>query len=285
MSNDLALAQQQVTAGWMIFLGFATLMALLITHAIGVFSRRTLPEFDRLGPAEHPGTLALIFFAALVAWIYTPVFYIRYRGIPATTQGTYALSPRDQVAIGAIGSLMGLAVLIIGNQTFREQGLRRLGLAWRRLRSAIPQGVLGIALVLPLLAWVTIFTMIAWRLMDLTHPEKHELLEILDKTHDPKLATLLVITAVLIAPVYEELLFRGHLQTLLRYFLRRPWPAILLSSAAFALVHPWWTQPPIFFLALCLGYAYERTNNLWVPILIHALFNATSVVISVFVHT
>lgn len=285
MSNDLALAQQQVTAGWLIFLVLGTLVALLIAQAIGVFSRRSLPAFDRLTSAEGAGTLALVFFAALVVWIFTPAFYVSYHGVPATTQGTYNLSPRDQVVISAIAALAGLAALLIGNQAFRHEGLRRLGLTWGRLRAAIPQGLLGIVLVLPLLAWVTIFTMVAWRVMHLPHPEKHELLEVLGKTHDPKLASLLVITAVLIAPIYEELLFRGHLQTLLRYFLRRPWPAILLASAAFAVVHPWWTQPPIFFLAVCLGYSYERSNNLWVPILIHALFNATSVVVSLLVRS
>jgi membrane protease YdiL (CAAX protease family) len=31
--------------------------------------------------------------------------------------------------------------------------------------------------------------------------------------------------------------------------------------------------PPIFVLALCLGFAYERTGSLWVTMSIHALFN------------
>ena len=54
------------------------------------------------------------------------------------------------------------------------------------------------------------------------------------------------------------------------------WMAILLTSLLFATVHPLWTQPLIFVLALCLGYAYERTNNLWVTITMHALFNGVS---------
>jgi hypothetical protein len=57
------------------------------------------------------------------------------------------------------------------------------------------------------------------------------------------------------------------------------WVAILATSALFALVHPTWTWPAIFLLAVCLGYAYERTGNLWVPVVIHAAFNATSTVL------
>ncbi|HEX2972453.1 MAG TPA: type II CAAX endopeptidase family protein [Tepidisphaeraceae bacterium] len=274
------MAQQQVAAGGILFLLLATMVALVAAHAIGVFSRQALPPLGRLSAGERPGTLALIFFAALVTWICTPAFYISFQRIPATTQGPFILSARDTVILNAIGSLLALAVLILGNQFYRSQGLSRLGFSLRRLISAIPKGILGIVIVLPLLAWVTIFTMLVWRLVNLTHPEKHELLVILDKTHDPRLAILLVITAVIIAPIYEELFFRGHLQTIIRYYVGRPWPAILLTAGAFSIVHPPWTWPPIFFLALCLGYAYERTNNLWVAIIIHALFNATSVAMS-----
>jgi membrane protease YdiL (CAAX protease family) len=54
------------------------------------------------------------------------------------------------------------------------------------------------------------------------------------------------------------------------------WIAVIITSAVFALVHPLWTAPLIFLLALCLGYAYERTGSLWVPITMHAMFNISS---------
>jgi len=58
------------------------------------------------------------------------------------------------------------------------------------------------------------------------------------------------------------------------------WVAILITSLAFAAVHgQLWLMPPIFFLSLCLGYAYERTGNLWVPMIVHACFNASSTVL------
>ena len=51
------------------------------------------------------------------------------------------------------------------------------------------------------------------------------------------------------------------------------WAAIAMTSLVFALVHPLWMAPIIFFLSLCLGYGYERTGSLWTSITIHALFN------------
>ena len=64
------------------------------------------------------------------------------------------------------------------------------------------------------------------------------------------------------------------LQTILRRWLRGPWPAVILTSVIFAAVHnPWPIKLPIFVLSLGLGYAYERTGNLWLPICMHAMFN------------
>jgi hypothetical protein len=54
------------------------------------------------------------------------------------------------------------------------------------------------------------------------------------------------------------------------------WIAVIITSVVFALVHPLWTAPLIFLLAVCLGYAYERTGSLWVPIVMHAMFNISS---------
>ena len=60
------------------------------------------------------------------------------------------------------------------------------------------------------------------------------------------------------------------------------WGSVVLTSLCFAAVHvqpgpgPLWMMPPIFFVAVCLGYAYERTGNLWTTITMHALFNATN---------
>jgi membrane protease YdiL (CAAX protease family) len=57
------------------------------------------------------------------------------------------------------------------------------------------------------------------------------------------------------------------------------WASIVLTSLIFSSVHPAWTIPPIFVLSLCLGYAYERTGNLWAVMTMHAMFNTTSTVI------
>jgi hypothetical protein len=60
---------------------------------------------------------------------------------------------------------------------------------------------------------------------------------------------------------------------------RLTWLAVLITSVLFAIVHPLWTAPLIFLLAVCLSYAYERTGSLWVPIIMHAMFNTSSTLV------
>jgi len=91
--------------------------------------------------------------------------------------------------------------------------------------------------------------------------------------------TLIAVSAIILAPLLEEVLFRGLLQSMLRRYVK-PWPAILLTSILFVAVHhePQ-NMPALFILSLVLGYNYERTGRLFSPILIHAFFNGTMIVL------
>ncbi len=94
----------------------------------------------------------------------------------------------------------------------------------------------------------------------------------------------LLLFAVVLAPAYEELLFR---RVLFGRFLAagRPWLGMVLSSVAFALVHevPGLSgNPPLAVLQLWLVYGgmgavfawvYWRTGTLWAPVAAHALNN------------
>lgn len=83
-------------------------------------------------------------------------------------------------------------------------------------------------------------------------------------------------SAVVAAPLAEELVFRGLLQRVLQQALGLPVVAIVLTSLAFASIHqPWTLQPPVFVLSLVLGWAYFRSGSIVVPMVAHAVFNAT----------
>ena len=82
---------------------------------------------------------------------------------------------------------------------------------------------------------------------------------------------------VVIAPVTEELLFRG---VILRGLLAtmKPGRAILLSSALFMAIHlnPW-QFPVAFFGGLIFGWIYLRTRSLALCLSSHALVNASAI--------
>jgi len=93
-----------------------------------------------------------------------------------------------------------------------------------------------------------------------------------------KLAALA--TAIIGAPVMEELFFRGLLQRLFHRLTRQPVIPIVLASAAFMAIHsPWAVWPPIFVLSLVLGWVYYRTGSVLTPIIMHALFNGMQFVV------
>ncbi|MGM9482525.1 lysostaphin resistance A-like protein [Roseateles sp. NT4] len=83
------------------------------------------------------------------------------------------------------------------------------------------------------------------------------------------------LTACLIAPLVEEMLFRG---IILRSFLRQyeRWPAILGSALLFGLSHMNIYQcVAASVVGLVIGWLYERTRSLWPGILLHAAYNTT----------
>jgi membrane protease YdiL (CAAX protease family) len=84
----------------------------------------------------------------------------------------------------------------------------------------------------------------------------------------------LLVAGVLVAPVVEDVFFRGFVFAGLRQ--RYGWRiAALLSAALFALVH---LQPlavvPIFILGYIFAYLYQRSHSIWPAIVMHVSTNA-----------
>ena len=110
--------------------------------------------------------------------------------------------------------------------------------------------------------------------------EIQPLVLIITETSSPWLLALFGILAVVIAPVTEELLFRGALYRFLKGRLT-PRSALVVSALVFSAFHiPTLTYAvPLFLLGLALGHSYETTGNLHVPILFHAIFNLNTFII------
>lgn len=94
----------------------------------------------------------------------------------------------------------------------------------------------------------------------------------------PLLAAMLFIACVL-APLNEELLFRGAIFRFCRQRFGRA-PALLISGVLFGALHGNWASfVPLAMLGAVLALAYERTGDIRVPIVAHGLFNLNTLVI------
>ena len=84
---------------------------------------------------------------------------------------------------------------------------------------------------------------------------------------------LAFITLVVIAPVAEEVLFRGYLLGKLRKHIP-VWVAILVTSILFGLIHGAWNLAiDTFALSIILCVLRLTTGSLWAPILLHMMKN------------
>jgi membrane protease YdiL (CAAX protease family) len=99
----------------------------------------------------------------------------------------------------------------------------------------------------------------------------------------PALTIVALVSIVIVAPIVEEFLFRGALQTYLKKRLQ-PKSAILISSACFGLFHFSPEQGfgnislliSLFVFGCFLGYVYEKQGSLYASIGLHMAFNFIS---------
>ena len=107
--------------------------------------------------------------------------------------------------------------------------------------------------------------------------ETHQSLTFLVENGNIGLKVLTIIFAAVVVPVFEEMLFRGFLQTSVSSFSGHRWTAILLTSLLFSVLHPATHVAALFVLSCGLGYAYERSGSLYRPILMHIFFNGFNI--------
>lgn len=97
--------------------------------------------------------------------------------------------------------------------------------------------------------------------------------------------TLAILSIIVLAPLIEETLFRGFLQTYIRKHLGAK-QAILITSVCFSLFHYAAGQGlgnipiiiSLFILSCFLGFLYEKRRSLLSPMVLHASFNFFSVI-------
>lgn len=244
------------------------------------------PAAGQPGPAPHPigifeavGGLVLWFYAPEgVQWLLEAIGFTAIEfGAPGSAE---SMQWRSAMWLSMTGALLlyvrwarGLPLSVIG---LRKPNLKREAPDIARL-ALVAGGVFALLLGVLLLVASVSPELLGGKSTD-------GAFEIAMRRIGLGIPSLLTIVNVcLIAPIVEEIWFRGWLYPMLRTWLP-VWIAVLGSAAVFALAH---TDSPIqnFPLSQLIGgivfaIAYQRTGSLVAPIVLHALGNGSLVVLS-----
>ena len=197
--------------------------------------------------------------------------------------GLYVKLGSSQIAIsaGIAASLVALfGGLIMAKYSFDGEAAGGMGFTPRRWVNDSIRSVIGLMAILPVCMGLLLATTLLIKQWCPDLLVTHQFLGILT---DPKISVfwrvMVIPAAVVLAPLGEEVFFRGLLQSMFRRYLQRPWVAIVLTSILFSAIHYPIIQsmPALFALSLALGYNYERTGRLYSPIMIHMLFNLVNI--------
>jgi membrane protease YdiL (CAAX protease family) len=184
-----------------------------------------------------------------------------------------------------IGAIAAMVVIILLARAHFVRRLKGFGLNAKTIHKDFFAGVLNLLSVWPIVMLMIIPMIFLGKLIwgQDFEMQQHEELELIAAHSQLSVRVLIIITTVAVVPVFEEMLFRGLLQTMLRSFLGKAWLSIIISSGLFSMVHgnvPHW--PALFALSVCMGYAYEKSGSLFRPIFIHSLFNAISIIAALY---
>ena len=222
-----------------------------------------------------------------VAWVVGLVAALVVSSIVAAAAGVDTSRVSDDVGV-LLASVVGQAIGVIGTLELvaRRKGRGSLGADFG-LVARLPGGrwttaalwlLAGVALQLAILPFLQIVVDVHGK------AETQDVVEQFKQARGPALVLFAVIV-VTVAPVAEELLFRGALLRVLQRRMTPAW-AVFVSALAFAAVHPLLSPsigsviaiPGLFALGLLSAALAIRTGNLSASILLHAGFNLLTAV-------
>jgi membrane protease YdiL (CAAX protease family) len=138
---------------------------------------------------------------------------------------------------------------------------------------------LGAGLLLSALPLIFASSAVVSSLMHVnSQKDSQPIMQLFERAGEPAKRIPIIILAIVIAPLAEEFFFRGFLYGVLKRY-AGALPALVFTGVAFALIHlhvP--SLLPLFLLACVLTLAYELSGSLLVPMAMHALFNAITLV-------
>jgi len=252
--------------------------AVLLLRHLWMLFRGALPPWPPLlGPLLSPIDMTILVAAGFVL-----LGEVLLPALVSPVIAVLSLGPTG--ALGqAIGVLLGyvtlsvppLAILRIQLSTLADATVPDGGWLQWRLQPwgrAVLQGGRGWLMVMP----PVVFT--GWLMGRLLGDQggSNPLLEMVLRSDNPLALLLLALTAVVLAPLFEELVFRGVLLPVLARVLGLGW-GVFLSGLVFAVAHLSIGElPPLLVLGIGLALLRLSTGRLLPCVVMHACWNAAT---------
>lgn len=202
-------------------------------------------------------------------------FFLVWLGTRSDTQAAVSDDSTSRIIIGVL-SFQGAALLLI------HFFLREHQLSWReafgflnRPKQAVLMGLTAGIAAVPIGWSLQMLSGLTMDFFNIQSPEQ-EAIHILRTSSLGFNRIVLAITAIVLAPLAEEILFRGILYPVIKQA-GFPRLALWLSALLFGAIHTnLATFVPLTIFAIALVWLYERTDNLLASITAHSLFNTVN---------
>jgi membrane protease YdiL (CAAX protease family) len=225
-------------------------------------------------PPRMPRLALVLGGLVLMLFLADPVAELAYRiqGRPLPEPPEPSLAD-VQLQCGVNLAMSAVIVAALGGAALP---LRDYGFYLRPFRRQWKDAVVGFHLAIG----PVFLALIASELIGLRGSEpEHELLRMLVNDGSGLSWFWISLTAVVAAPVAEELLFRVLLQGVLTEILPGA-AAVAISSLVFCVVHKFPDSLALLPLAVMLGFIYLQRRSYLTVVLIHALFNAVNLLLT-----
>ncbi len=268
-------------------IGFLLLLVLSAVSLVGLLSLDFSRGTARFRPAmvlaepKWPGATVVVVILALQAFLIVPGIVVVVleeawnTGLDENTNRV--IKQTGGMLLGAGFIVFAVLAWVVGSW---KLPLSSFGLRWAPFANLLPVVLIYVLFIIPLALLGWLWTQLLKGLgqpVDIQDPVKMFIDAI--ERGNPLEISLLVFSAVILAPLWEELIFRGLLYGYLKSRMS-VFAALLVSSLIFSAYHfNLDALMPLLMVGIAAGYVYERTRSLYFAIFFHALFNALSMAV------
>lgn len=173
------------------------------------------------------------------------------------------------------GFMLAVVCLVV---TTRVTAVMWLGLRWREWKSWFLIAPAAVVLMWLMFGLLDACGFMKW-LEALGVDTQQDSVRALRNRNDSGFLWLMRFSAVVVAPVCEEIIFRGYLYAVAKRYCGS-FAAALASAMVFAAAHGSLVALlPLALFGILLVWLYEKTGSIWAPIATHGCFNAATVVV------